>query len=97
LHEIGCGELDALPSAAADQKRQQDQQRKCSTGLREDERVDGVNRFSGERKFAGEDGAAESGGDSPEKRGGGDEQVSAEGVRWTRSTVNDGLDAMPRG
>jgi hypothetical protein len=73
LHEIGSGELDTLPSAAADQDGQQDEQRKCGAGLREDERVDRVNRFAGQRKFSGEDGAAESGGYSPKKCGGGDE------------------------
>jgi hypothetical protein len=73
LHEIGRGELDALPSTAADQDGKQDEQRKCGAGLGQDERVDWTERFAGERKFSGENGAAESGGDSPEKCGGGDE------------------------
>jgi hypothetical protein len=73
LHEIGRGELNALPSAAGEQDGQQDEQRECRASLREDERVDGVNCFTGERKFSGEDGAAESGGNSPEKCCGGDE------------------------
>jgi hypothetical protein len=73
LDEIGLGELDALPSATADQDGQQDKQRECGAGLGENERVDWVNCFAGQRKFSREDGAAESGGDSPEKCGGGDE------------------------
>ena len=73
MNEIGRGELNAPPSAAADEDGQQDEQRKCGACLREDERVDWVQSFAGERKFSGEDGAAESGRDSPEKCGGGDE------------------------
>jgi hypothetical protein len=38
-------------------------------------------RFPAEQKFAGEDGAAERGGDSPEKCGGSDEEISAQGMR----------------
>jgi len=71
LHEIGRGELDALPSAAAGQDGEQNEQRKCGAGLRQNEWVDRTNRFSGQREFPGEYGAAESGGDSPEKCGGG--------------------------
>jgi hypothetical protein len=73
LHEIGRGELDALPSAAGDEDGKQDEQRKCGAGLREDKRADRVQRFAGERKFSRDYSAEESGGDSPEKCGGGDE------------------------
>jgi hypothetical protein len=73
LHEIGLGELDALPSAAGKQNGQQYEQRECGAGLGEDKGVDGMNCFAAQGKFPGEDGTAESGGDSPEKCGGGDE------------------------
>jgi hypothetical protein len=37
--------------------------------------------FPGEGELAGKDGAAEGGGDSPEKGGGCDEEISAQGMR----------------
>jgi hypothetical protein len=46
LHEIGRRQLDALPAATTDKDRKQYQQRKRSSGLREDERVDGMQRLS---------------------------------------------------
>jgi hypothetical protein len=44
-----------------------------------------------QRELSGEDGAAEGGGNSPEKGGTGDKEVSAEGVGWVRC-----LDGGPR-
>ncbi len=54
LNQIGRGQLDALPSAAPDKQRQQHQQRERCAGLREDQRVDGMQRFPSQREFPGE-------------------------------------------
>ena len=81
LDQIGRGKLDALPSATTDENGQQYEQRERSSGLRQDQRIDGMQRFAAQRQFAGEDGAAEDGRNSPEKCGGGDEEISAQRMR----------------
>ena len=80
LDEIGRGQLDALPTAPPHQQSKQHQQRKRSPRLREDKRVDGVQGLSIQAQPAGEDGAAQRGGDSPQKRGGSDKEISAQGM-----------------
>lgn len=65
MDQIARRKLDSLPSGVADEYREQDQQRERRARLRQDNGIDGMKSFPGKREFAGKDGPAQSGGNSP--------------------------------
>ena len=60
--------------------KQHEKGERCAC-LREDDRLDRMERLTGKSQFSGKDGAAECGGNSPQERCRCDEKVSAQGMR----------------
>jgi len=81
VDEIGTWELDPLPAAGTEQNRQQNDQGKRGARLREDQGLDGTDGGSSQRQSPRENGPPERGTDTPQECGGGDEEISAKGVR----------------
>src|SRR5579863_1743943 len=81
LHQVPPRHLDSLPSATAHEDGKQHQQRKRSARLREDQRIDGMYRFTPQRESSSEYCAPENSGNSPQKRRRRDEKIPAQWMR----------------
>jgi hypothetical protein len=81
LDQIAARKSDPPPATPAHQNDRQHQQRERGASLRKDERIDGMQALPANWEPAGKNGAAQRGGNSPEKGRRGNEQISAPGVR----------------